>query len=213
TMIETGKQPSKAADKGKMMLIVNERVKFTTEATVIEINAPNGRYYTKVINDGIDMETITCFGLEAHTFGPDCNEVVNAAANKDKRDVPNALKQVKNTTDDIEVRNSATLRDLISDIEDVDLNIEEDSCMWALTSDDSFSVGDTRCLIDAKLLPSSTTPTSWDKALPRKVNIFLWRVALDGLPNRLNLLSRVKLIGLGFGFEFRFRFEFRYAFN
>nr|GEZ14506.1 RNA-directed DNA polymerase, eukaryota [Tanacetum cinerariifolium] len=69
--------------------------------------------------------------------------------------------------DDIGVRNSASLRDLIFDIEDVDLNMEEDSCMWALSSDSVFSVGDTRCLIDAKLLPSSTTPTSWDKVLSR----------------------------------------------
>nr|GFA60922.1 hypothetical protein [Tanacetum cinerariifolium] len=75
--------------------------------------------------------------------------------------------------DDIVVRNSASLRDLFSDIKDVDLNMEDDSCMWALSSDGSFLVGDTRCLIDAKLLPSSTTPTSWDKVLPRKVNIFL----------------------------------------
>nr|GEX11953.1 hypothetical protein [Tanacetum cinerariifolium] len=44
------------------------------------------------------MATITCFSPEAHTFVPDCNEVVNAAANKDNRDVPNALKQVENTT-------------------------------------------------------------------------------------------------------------------
>nr|GEY40143.1 RNA-directed DNA polymerase, eukaryota, reverse transcriptase zinc-binding domain protein [Tanacetum cinerariifolium] len=67
------------------------------------------------------------------------------------------------------VRNSASLIDLIYDIDDVDLNMEEDSCMWALSYDGSFSIGDTRCLIDAKLLPSSTTPTSWDKVLSRGV--------------------------------------------
>ncbi|GJZ43097.1 hypothetical protein Tco_0590352 [Tanacetum coccineum] len=44
------------------------------------------------------MATITCLSAEAHTFIPDCNEVVNAAANKDTRDVPIALKQVENTT-------------------------------------------------------------------------------------------------------------------
>nr|GEV18451.1 hypothetical protein [Tanacetum cinerariifolium] len=53
-----------------------------------------------------------------------------------------------------------------------------------------FVSGDARCLIDAKLPPSSTTPTSWDKVLPGKVNIFLWRAPLDRLPNRLNLSSR-----------------------
>nr|GEY98525.1 RNA-directed DNA polymerase, eukaryota [Tanacetum cinerariifolium] len=92
--------------------------------------------------------------------------------------------------DNIGVRNSASLRDLISNIEDVDLNMEEDSCVWVLSFNGSFSVGDTRCLIDAKLFPSSTTPTYWDKVLPWKVIIFLWRAALDRLPNCLNLSCR-----------------------
>nr|GEV65319.1 RNA-directed DNA polymerase, eukaryota, reverse transcriptase zinc-binding domain protein [Tanacetum cinerariifolium] len=47
-----------------------------------------------------------------------------------------------------------------------------------------------RRLIDSKLLPSIPTPTVWDKFLPRKVNIFLWRLSLDSLPHRLNLSSR-----------------------
>ncbi|GKC53338.1 RNA-directed DNA polymerase, eukaryota [Tanacetum coccineum] len=37
------------------------------------------------------------------------------------------------------------------------------------------------------LLKSST---HWDKVLPRKVNIFIWRLKLDRLPHRLNLSSR-----------------------
>ncbi|GKC38739.1 RNA-directed DNA polymerase, eukaryota [Tanacetum coccineum] len=92
--------------------------------------------------------------------------------------------------DDIGVRNSASLRDLLSDICDADLNVEEDTCVWSLAKDGSFSVGETRRLIDAKFLPSLSSPTSWDKVLPSKVNIFLWRLALDRLPNRWNLSSR-----------------------
>ncbi|GJT58884.1 RNA-directed DNA polymerase, eukaryota, reverse transcriptase zinc-binding domain protein [Tanacetum coccineum] len=45
-------------------------------------------------------------------------------------------------------------------------------------------------LIDSKLLPSILSSTSWDNILPRKVNIFLWRLYLDRLPHRLNLSSR-----------------------
>ncbi|GJX36378.1 putative RNA-directed DNA polymerase, eukaryota, reverse transcriptase zinc-binding domain protein [Tanacetum coccineum] len=47
-----------------------------------------------------------------------------------------------------------------------------------------------RRLIDSKLLPSILLSTSWDNILPRKVNIFLWRLSLDWLPHRLNLSSR-----------------------
>ncbi|GKD97617.1 RNA-directed DNA polymerase, eukaryota [Tanacetum coccineum] len=47
-----------------------------------------------------------------------------------------------------------------------------------------------RRIIDAKLLPSLEISTSWDKILPLKVNIFIWRLSLDRLPHRLNLSSR-----------------------
>nr|GFA04206.1 hypothetical protein [Tanacetum cinerariifolium] len=47
-----------------------------------------------------------------------------------------------------------------------------------------------RRLIDSKLLPSILPSISWDNILPRKVNIFLWRLSLDRLPYRLNLSSR-----------------------
>ncbi|GJS26592.1 putative RNA-directed DNA polymerase, eukaryota, reverse transcriptase zinc-binding domain protein [Tanacetum coccineum] len=49
---------------------------------------------------------------------------------------------------------------------------------------------DTRRLIDVKILPTLVPLTSWDKTLPRKVNIFIWRLALDRLPHRLNLSAR-----------------------
>ncbi|GJW57063.1 hypothetical protein Tco_0103794 [Tanacetum coccineum] len=38
------------------------------------------------------------FSLEAHTFVPECNEVVNVVEDKDTCHVPDALKQVKNNT-------------------------------------------------------------------------------------------------------------------
>ncbi|GJW14184.1 zinc finger, CCHC-type containing protein [Tanacetum coccineum] len=80
-------------------------VKFTTEATIVEISAAKGWYYRKcnacnkkvpegssdpqckdngpqptpnygaIINDDTGMATVTCFSTEAQTFLPDCNEV------------------------------------------------------------------------------------------------------------------------------------------
>ncbi|GKA51523.1 DNA helicase [Tanacetum coccineum] len=104
-----------------------KQLKFTTEATIMEINASKGWYYRKctacnkkvpegspnpqcsdhgpqqlanygaTFDDGTAVATITCFSPEAHTFLPDCNDVVKNAENKDKRQVPDALKQLENT--------------------------------------------------------------------------------------------------------------------
>ncbi|GJS07430.1 endoribonuclease Dicer homolog 2 [Tanacetum coccineum] len=51
-----------------------------------------------VIDDGTSTETVTCFSLEAHTFVPECNGVVNVVEDKDTCHVPDALKQVENNT-------------------------------------------------------------------------------------------------------------------
>ncbi|GJT75749.1 IQ domain-containing protein IQM3-like protein [Tanacetum coccineum] len=43
--------------------------------------------YGAIIDDGTAMDTITYFSPEAHTFVPDCNDVVKDAENKDKHQV------------------------------------------------------------------------------------------------------------------------------
>ncbi|GJR37779.1 putative RNA-directed DNA polymerase, eukaryota, reverse transcriptase zinc-binding domain protein [Tanacetum coccineum] len=65
-----------------------------------------------------------------------------------------------------------------------------DSCVWSLANDDVFSVGITRRYIDDHSLPSLEPSTTWVNILPRKVNIFMWRMTLDRLPHRLNLSTR-----------------------
>ncbi|GJZ33613.1 RNA-directed DNA polymerase, eukaryota [Tanacetum coccineum] len=59
-----------------------------------------------------------------------------------------------------------------------------------LSHDDKFSVNSVRKHIDELSLPSLSPSTRWCKIIPRKVNIFMWQMLLDGLPNRLNLSSR-----------------------
>nr|GEY81981.1 RNA-directed DNA polymerase, eukaryota [Tanacetum cinerariifolium] len=82
------------------------------------------------------------------------------------------------TNRDIGVRNTAYLRDLLVEISLVDPIVVEDSCVWELAKNGTFSIGDTRRLIDANILPTLMPPTSWDKTLPRKINIlygeWLW---------------------------------------
>ncbi|GKE14816.1 putative RNA-directed DNA polymerase, eukaryota, reverse transcriptase zinc-binding domain protein, partial [Tanacetum coccineum] len=90
---------------------------------------------------------------------------------------------------DLGVCNTTYFRDLLIEISRVDISTVEDTCIWSLAKDDIFSVKETRRVIDDKILLSSATSTSWDKTLPRKVNIFMWRLMLDWLPHRLNLSS------------------------
>ncbi|GJR53434.1 RNA-directed DNA polymerase, eukaryota, reverse transcriptase zinc-binding domain protein [Tanacetum coccineum] len=85
------------------------------------------------------------------------------------------------------VRNLAYFRDMLIEISHVDTNSVEDSCRWTIVSNCLF--GETCHRIDAQLLPSLATSTTWDKTHLRKVNIFMWRLILDQLPHRLNLLS------------------------
>ncbi|GKB73753.1 RNA-directed DNA polymerase, eukaryota, reverse transcriptase zinc-binding domain protein [Tanacetum coccineum] len=92
--------------------------------------------------------------------------------------------------DDIGIRNTAYLRDLLMEISQVDISVDEDTCTWSLADDGIFSVRSSRRLIDSKLLPSIFLSTSWDNILPRKVNIFLWSISLHRLPHRLTLSSR-----------------------
>nr|GEX46434.1 DNA helicase [Tanacetum cinerariifolium] len=51
-----------------------------------------------IIDDGTSTATITCFSPEAHTFAPNCNELVNIVENKDTCRLPDALKALENRT-------------------------------------------------------------------------------------------------------------------
>ncbi|GKC91185.1 DNA helicase [Tanacetum coccineum] len=118
TVLDIQRQPCRTDEEEKNK---KQRVKFTREATIMEINASKGWYYRKctacnkkvpggsfephcpdhgpqpmanygaIINGGTSVATITCFSSKAHTFLLDCNDVVNVADNKDNRDVPVGL--------------------------------------------------------------------------------------------------------------------------
>ncbi|GJV66860.1 putative RNA-directed DNA polymerase, eukaryota, reverse transcriptase zinc-binding domain protein, partial [Tanacetum coccineum] len=65
-----------------------------------------------------------------------------------------------------------------------------DSWQWLIGKESFFTVSETRKHIDDIILPSTQVSTRWCKALPRKVNIFMWRLRLDRMPHRLNLSKR-----------------------
>nr|GEZ40532.1 hypothetical protein [Tanacetum cinerariifolium] len=61
---------------------------------------------------------------------------------------------------------------------------------WDLNGSGEFHVKDVRNLLDDLFLPKDDSATRWSKYVPIKINVFAWRVALDHLPTRTNLLQR-----------------------
>ncbi|GJY19984.1 RNA-directed DNA polymerase, eukaryota, reverse transcriptase zinc-binding domain protein [Tanacetum coccineum] len=88
------------------------------------------------------------------------------------------------------VRNLAYLCDMLNEIGQLNIDVNEDTCTWSLGPNGTFTVKDARYRIDQNILPTLAHATTWDKSIPRKVNVFMWRLSLDRLPHRLNLSSR-----------------------
>ncbi|KAL4572570.1 hypothetical protein LXL04_019350 [Taraxacum kok-saghyz] len=65
-----------------------------------------------------------------------------------------------------------------------------DSWRWKLDVDGRFSVAATRDWIDRQVLKSNNFKTRWCKFIPRKVNIFIWRVSWRRLPTRVALKEK-----------------------
>ncbi|GJV98858.1 RNA-directed DNA polymerase, eukaryota [Tanacetum coccineum] len=66
----------------------------------------------------------------------------------------------------------------------------DDRWVWDLNGDGIFRVKDARYLLDDFFLPKVDIPTRWVKFIPIKLNIFAWKVSLNRLPTRLNLVRR-----------------------
>ncbi|KAL4591888.1 hypothetical protein LXL04_004862 [Taraxacum kok-saghyz] len=71
----------------------------------------------------------------------------------------------------------------------------QDTWVWDISSDGHFSVAETRRWIDDLVLPVGQLKNRWCALVPRKVNIFIWRLLLDQLP------TRQRLSGQGFEIE------------
>ncbi|GJS05570.1 RNA-directed DNA polymerase, eukaryota, reverse transcriptase zinc-binding domain protein [Tanacetum coccineum] len=69
-----------------------------------------------------------------------------------------------------------------------------DSSRWFLASDEVFSIKHIRELIDEKILRAVTyvEETSWCKFVPRKVNVFIWRLKCGRIPVR-SILDHIRI--------------------
>ncbi|GJX39412.1 RNA-directed DNA polymerase, eukaryota, reverse transcriptase zinc-binding domain protein [Tanacetum coccineum] len=75
---------------------------------------------------------------------------------------------------------------LKSTIECISLTDQRDSWHWVLDSPMGFSVASVRLLIDSRTLDTNNVATRWNRSIPIKVNVFLWRLKLNKLPSRVN---------------------------
>ena len=85
---------------------------------------------------------------------------------------------------------SFQMEQLLEMLTSVILSDSRDRWVWDLNGNGVFCVRDARCLIDEFFLPSSNVATHWIKQIPIKVNIFAWKVSLDRLPSKSNLVRR-----------------------
>nr|GEW69497.1 RNA-directed DNA polymerase, eukaryota [Tanacetum cinerariifolium] len=87
----------------------------------------------------------------------------------------------------VEQRNYDLLCSKVTDL--VLPNISDRWC-WSLEGSQEFSVKSSRILIDKTILLKAEVPTRWLRVVPIKVSVHAWRVCLDKLPTRANLLLR-----------------------
>nr|GEV36188.1 RNA-directed DNA polymerase, eukaryota, reverse transcriptase zinc-binding domain protein [Tanacetum cinerariifolium] len=70
------------------------------------------------------------------------------------------------------------------------LEVNKDIWVWDLNGEGVFHVKDVRNLLDESFLSKDSTATRLVKSIPTKINVFAWKVYLDRLPTRLNLIRR-----------------------
>nr|GEY37667.1 RNA-directed DNA polymerase, eukaryota [Tanacetum cinerariifolium] len=71
-----------------------------------------------------------------------------------------------------------------------DFGNAEDKWYWDLNGSEAFCVKDVRNMLDESFLPKDNIVTRWIKFIPIKINVFAWKVYLDRLLTRPNLLHR-----------------------
>ncbi|GJT76643.1 retrovirus-related pol polyprotein from transposon TNT 1-94 [Tanacetum coccineum] len=71
-------------------------------------------------------------------------------------------------------------------IQDITISNNKDGWKWSLASN-GFSVASARKFIDEHILPYGLSCTIWNRGVPIKVDVFMWRLNLDKLPSMVNM--------------------------
>ncbi|GJR68408.1 hypothetical protein Tco_0014473 [Tanacetum coccineum] len=92
---------------------------------------------------------------------------------------------------------SAQLDSLSELIEGVILSNSHDRWFWDMNGSRTYRVKDVRNMLDDFFLPKDEVATRWLPHLPIKLNVFSWRLYLDCLPTKSNLIRRgIQSLGL-----------------
>ncbi|GJW54014.1 RNA-directed DNA polymerase, eukaryota, reverse transcriptase zinc-binding domain protein [Tanacetum coccineum] len=78
----------------------------------------------------------------------------------------------------------------LSTIGAVSISDQKDSWLWSLDTSTGFTVASICSLIDDNTLDVDSKATRWNRIIPIKVNVFLWRLMLNKLATRVNLDRR-----------------------
>ncbi|KAL4569633.1 hypothetical protein LXL04_025275 [Taraxacum kok-saghyz] len=81
-------------------------------------------------------------------------------------------------------------RELGGLLEEVELNDISDGWLWELDGSTDFSVAVVRRHLDGFRLPGCHVQAIWNMYMPIKINVFVWRVELNRLPTRCNLVTK-----------------------
>nr|GEZ11035.1 hypothetical protein [Tanacetum cinerariifolium] len=65
-----------------------------------------------------------------------------------------------------------------------------DKLSQELENTGDFTIASARKVIDDKFLPSVLCKTRWNKFVPRKINVHVWKVKMDAFPTRFNMSRR-----------------------
>lgn len=85
----------------------------------------------------------------------------------------------------------AQLENLKDMLPNILLNEADDSWSWDCNNVNIFTVAQVRSHIDHMLLQDSqSSPTTWISLVPKKVNLFVWRLVRNCIPTFTNLFAR-----------------------
>nr|GEU98080.1 RNA-directed DNA polymerase, eukaryota [Tanacetum cinerariifolium] len=90
----------------------------------------------------------------------------------------------------LETDKESTWDDLNSISGSVTLSASKDRWICDLNGDGVFRVKEVRSILDDIFLLSAVDATRWEKYIPIKINVFVWRARLDRFPTRSNLVRR-----------------------
>ncbi|GKC75242.1 RNA-directed DNA polymerase, eukaryota, reverse transcriptase zinc-binding domain protein, partial [Tanacetum coccineum] len=72
-------------------------------------------------------------------------------------------------------------------IQGIVLSDKSDTWEWSLNITSGYTVASVCSLVDSNILDTSPVATRWNRSIPIKVNVFIWRLLLNKLATRVNL--------------------------